>query len=432
VTPTAAERQAAAWVAGLFLMIVLLQRFSVPGLPAIALLVPAVLVWTAAARVWGVVVVDATRMIWWLTVAFVTGALILIQARWLEASQISVRAWALMLVVWLPFVVRLSERGVPAYMTLLRHITTITTALGAASIAMIGIQLAGVRFEDWFGQIVPTYLQLGEFNTTYPIQFGSSIYKSNAFIGLEPSIISALLGVGLLAAILTSARAWIIVVLVAGMVATVAGSGMIIVLVGILVMMLARRSRRVVSTYAAVFLLLGVAAYFTKFGRLVFERAGEFQSDNSSTNLRLFEPYRVLFPEWSTGGAGALLGYGPGSSQRAALDAVGEGVLVTTPVKIFFEYGLFGGLVLASFVFFCFWGGPSRTFAISLLVSTWLLQAGLASVIITLPILMTVTLWSPRIGATIEAHRSAMRLPSGLLRRRADSIESSCAPSKFG
>jgi hypothetical protein len=404
-------------------MAVLLQRFAVPGLYMIALLVPAVVMWAAAALARGVVVVDSTRLICWLTAASLAGILMLVQSRVVVVSRVSVSSWALVFVVWLPFVLRLTQRGVPAYMAMLRHITTITTALGVASIAMIGIQLAGVPYEDWFAQIVPKSLQLHGFNTSYPIEFGSPIYKSNAFIGLEPSIVSSLLGVGALAAILTSAPTWKFVVLIAGLVATVALSGMIIVFIGILVMILAPGSRRLAARYAAIFVLAALAGWFTDVGKLVFERVGEFNSDSSSTSLRVFEPYRILLPQWTQHLAGAVLGYGPGSSQDLANETNIESLLVTTPAKIFFEYGLLGGLVLGGFVLVCFWGAPSRTFSISLLASIWLFQAGLATVVIVLPVLVTLTLWSPRIGKPIESPRLGGASTPDLLQRRSDSIE---------
>ena len=60
---------------------------------------------------------------------------------------------------------------------------------------------------------------------------------------------------------LTSARPWKLVVLV-GLVARVAGSGMIIVLIGILVLILARGSRRLVSGYAVILVPLVGAPWF--------------------------------------------------------------------------------------------------------------------------------------------------------------------------
>jgi hypothetical protein len=403
VAPTTAERQAAAWVAALFLVGVLLQRFAIPGLPAISLLVPVVVVWAVAAMARGVVVIDSTRLTWWLAVASSTGFLMLIQSHAVMGSSISFNAWALLLVIWLPFVLRLVNGGIPAYLMMLRYVANIATALGAASVAMMGIQLAGVSYHDWFGQVVPEPLQLADFNTAYPIEFGSSLYRSNAFVGLEPSIVSSLLGVGVLAGMLAGVRAWKLAVMVAGLIATLAGSGMIIVLIGIVAMSFAPRYRRSAFRNAAALAVVAALGSFTEFGGLVFQRVFEFRSDDSSTSLRVREPYRALLPEWTRHAAGTLLGYGPGSSQRTISETSIEGVLVTTPIKIFFEYGIVGGLLLAGFVLICYWGGPSRTLSVSLLISIWLLQAGLASVIIMMPVLLTVTLWSPRIGEPIES-----------------------------
>jgi len=311
----------------------------------------------------------------------------------------------LMVFIWLPFVFRLRERSRQAYHAALRHITTIATCLAIASIAMIAIQLVGVSYHDWFAELVPRSLQITDFNNSYPIQFRSQIYKSNAFIGLEPSMVSSQLGVGILAAALTRARMWKVVALVAGLVATVAGSGMIIALIGIVVLLLAGPSWRLVARYIPILVTVLALGSLTTFGKLAFERIDEFQSSNSSTSLRVFEPVRTLFPDWASHFAGVLFGYGPGSSQRIVNVQSVEGALVTTPVKIFFEYGIAGGMVLAGFILICYWGGPSRAFAVSLLLSTWLLQAGLGSVIIMLPVLVTVTLWSPRTGAPVESLR---------------------------
>jgi len=78
------------------------------------------------------------------------------------------------------------------------------------------------------------------------------------------------------------------------------------------------------------------------------------------------------------------------------------GLLVPSPIKVFFEYGLLPGLVLAGFLLLCYWGGPSRAFGLSLLASLWLLQPGTTTMVIVAPLLVFVSLWSPRTGPPIE------------------------------
>ena len=123
------DRRSARWVGGLFLMIVLLQRFSVPGLPEVALLLPAVIIWTVMGLVRRVVTLDQSRLIWWLAAAFLASAAMLIQNRWVPEAEISITAWGLIFAVWVPFTVRLIHRGVHAYMAMLRYVTVISATL---------------------------------------------------------------------------------------------------------------------------------------------------------------------------------------------------------------------------------------------------------------------------------------------------------------
>lgn len=407
--PSVAELRAARWVAVLFLLVVLLQRFSTPGVPDLALLVPAVVIWAGLALARRVAVVDRTRLTWWFAAAAATAFGMLVQNVAVPGAEISITAWGLVVVVWLPFTLRLIDRGVPAYLTMLRYVTMIATGLGMLTIAMVGLQLAGFAYRDWFAAIVPESLQLGGFVLTYPLSYGSAIFKGNGWIGLEPSFVSAQLGIGLLAALFVRARLWTIVVLILGLVATTSGSGIAIVVVGVVVM-LAHRCRQLLGRYVVLGIITVILTTFTPFGSLLLDRSTEFQSSGSSTSLRAFEPYTVLVPRWTENLTGVLFGYGPGSSQRLVSDTNVVGLLVPSPAKVFFEYGLIAGIVLAAMIFGCYWGGPSRTMAVSLVVSLWLLQPGVTTMVIVALVLAMVTLWSPRRGEPIE---NLLPLPGG-------------------
>ena len=396
------ELRSARWVGVLFGLVVAFQRFGIPGVPNIGLLVFVVLLWMAAALVRGVIVMDRTRLAWWLAAAATSAFAILLQSSLVVGAEISVTAWILVIVVWLPFAARLVTRGIPAYLAMLGYVANIATALAAAALAMVGLQLAGVKYLDWFAAIVPQPLQLSGFNTVVPLAYGSDLVKANAWIGLEPSITSALIGIGLLAAFFIRARMWMVVVLIAGLIATVSGSGVVIVLVGGLVMVL-HRSRRLLMRYLLLAAITVAASTFTQFGSLLVSRSTEYQSNDSSTSLRATLPYSLLFPKWIEQLPGMVFGYGPGSSQRVVTESNVLGLLVPSPAKIFFEYGLIAGFVLAAFILGCYWGGPSRSFALALLFSLWILQAGITTSVFVVPVLALVTLWSPRIGPPIES-----------------------------
>lgn len=395
--PTTAERRSASWTTTLFALMIVFQRVAVPGLPNVSALVVVAVLWAGLGLLYGIVEIDSTRLTWWLGAGAVTGFLMLVQTQMVAGSRISVTAWGLVLVVWAPFIVRLVSRSMAAYLLALRKIANVATALGAASLLMLALQFGGMNYHDWFGSILPQSLQLTGFNTSYPLHWGSKFYKSNAFIGLEPSIVSLQLGIGLLAAILARVQWWKFLILIAGLVSTVAGSGMVVVLVGLSVVLVAPASRRWAGRTVVLVLMIAVAAWFTPLGQLIVGRVDEFDNADSSTSARAIVPYQVLVPEWLDDLGGLLAGYGPGASQRAAneLTTISE-VLIPTPLKVVFEYGLIGGIVLGAFVLICYWGAPSLAMAVALLVSTALLQSGLASPAVTLPALALVTAWSPR------------------------------------
>ena len=225
-------------------------------------------------------------------------------------AEISVTAWGLVMVVWLPCL-GLSKNGPAAYLQSLRYVSLIATILAVLTIAMVGTQLMGIAYRDWFAAVVPADLQLGGFVLTYPLTYGSNILKGSAWIGLEPSMVSAQLGIGLLAALFVRARWWTVVVLILGLVATASGSGIVIVIVGVLVMLL-HRCRQLLTKYALLGGVTVVLATLTPFGSLLLDRSSEFSSSGSSASLRAFEPYGVLFPRsteqlWACFGGMALV-----------------------------------------------------------------------------------------------------------------------------
>ncbi len=430
MNPTPAQRRVAGWLAGLFGLLVVLQRFSVPGMTNVSILVPVVIVWTVLAGRARVLEVDRTRLCWWSAFAAASGFGMLVQQRLVDHAVISVTAWLLIVVVWLPFTMRAVDRSIPTYLCLLRKVSWISAALAALAVIMVGLQLVGVAYRDYVAQLVPPDLQLEGFVISYPITWGSPIYKANAWIGLEPSFVSAQIGVGLLAAIFVQARLWVVLLQVLGLIATVAGSGIVIVLVGLLVILM-YRSRVLLLRYGVVAALAVVASLFTPFGALLLGRSTEFQGDDTSTSLRALQPYGTLFPRWVADPLGMLVGYGPGSSQRV-VDATNVlGLLVPTPAKVFFEYGLVAGFVLAAFLFVCYWGGPSRTFAVTLLVSLWALQPGSTTLAITLPLLVLVTAFAPRGGPpleTVDLSRSAPVAPERERNRWKESDDDATTP----
>ena len=420
ITASQPELRSARWAAGLFLLVVVLQRFAVPGLPLVPLLLPAVLLWVVAAAVKQVVEIDRNRLAWWLAMGAATAIVMPLQSAFVTDAEVSVTGWGLIMAVWLPFTVRFRSRGTQGYLAALARIAHISSWLAVVAVVMTVSQLLGLPYTDIFAKVIPEPFQLMGYVITYPISYGSTLYKSNAWFGLEPSAVSVLLGIGLLAAIFARVKWWNILLTVLGLVATVSGSGIVIALIGLGVMTL-HRSRKLLLRYLPLVLVVLMGALFTPFGRIMLSRATEFQADNSSTALRAIDPYAVLYPRWIDSFQGVLLGYGPGSAQRVITRTNVLGLSIPSPAKVFFEYGMLAGLVLAAFMFICYWGSPSRALAVSLLMSYWLFIPGVTTVMVLAPLLATVSLWSPRVGPLVEVVRPD--------RRRQPDAESPPAPA---
>jgi hypothetical protein len=404
VTPevSSSQRASARYVAALFAASVLLQRFAVPGLAVIEVLTPIVLGWAAWGLYRGIMVIDRTRLVLWSTAAGVCALIVPLQILAVDDALVSVNSYALFLIVWLPGVLRLRDGSTGGYLFALRLIVRIASVLAVGCILMTVSQLAGLAYRDWLAVAVPPGFLLQDFVITYPMIYGSSLYRANAWIGLEPSIVSLQLGIGFMSAILTRRRWPTLLVLSGGMVCSAAGSGMAIVALGVLVLLLHRHRDRILR-YAPGALAALAMIWFAPWGVHIYSRLTEFSNPDSSTSLRGLLPYEYLWRFWVDQPAGVLFGHGPGSSQELVIQSRIVGLLVPTPVKIFFDYGVVAGLFLAAFLLFCYLGGPSRSLAVTLLFSLWLLQPGTTVMVIVVQVFLTVTWWSPRAAVVLES-----------------------------
>ena len=147
--------------------------------------------------------------------------------------------------------------------------------------------------------------------------------------------------------------------------------------------------------------VVGVALT-TAFGQALLARSDEFSDPRSSTSLRAILPYPVLWPHWISEIGTVLVGDGPGSSQVLATSTGLSGLLVPTPVKIFFDYGVLGGAVLAVFLIWCYLRSPSLSIATAMFLSLWTIQPGLTTTALALNAVIFVSLWAPHPGRPWE------------------------------
>lgn len=405
---------ASAWIISLFATSVLVQRLSLPG-GTVPLLLVAVLGWCAYGLLAGALEFDRLRLSLYLLAAALTAGTALAQQVLVTDPLVSVTSWGLFMTVWAPATLRLHDSSRAQTRLAFEGCVRVGTVLAWACIAMLVAQYAGLRYVDYLALFVPNTLLVDGYVITYPLEYGSEIYRSNAWIGLEPSIVSVQLGICLVLAMLVRSSIPTLITLIAGMVCTVSGSGVFIVTIAVAVMLLAPMRRQLVrypvATSLVVFSLLQ-----TPMGQQMISRVTEAAFANSSTRLRAVEPYVFIWPRWSSDVAITLFGRGAGSSQQLIGDTNRAGLLVPSPVKVFFDYGVIAGLALAVFLLACYIGGPSRSLSVALLGSSWILQPGTTTVILALPTLLFVTWWAPRGGRVLESEpfpRRRKPAPSG-------------------
>jgi hypothetical protein len=408
----------ARYVGGLFAVSILLQRFSTGVLPDVSILVPLSIFWMVWGALRGIVVVDRTRLALWLLAAGTSAFVVPLQLHFVTNPLISPTSYALFLVVWLPAVIRMKDNRRETYVMALRYIALGAVGLAAGCVVFMAVQLAGIGYIDVLAQVVPSRFLLQGFVITYPITFGSPLNRANAWIGLEPSIVSIMMAVGLVSGLLSGVRIRLLALILAGMVCATAGSGLAILLVAFLVM-LGYPVRRNLVRYLPIAVAAAAALVVTPFGKAILNRVTEAGDSQSSTSLRGILPYAYLWPKWIADPWSVLLGRGPSSSQTLVQESGILGLLVPSPVKIFFEYGLIAGLCLAALLLYSYIGGPSRSLPVTLLVSLWVLQPGTTTLVIIIPVYLTSTWWAPRIDPVLESDSSTYSSARGLVERAA-------------
>ena len=409
-------RDPAVWVTALYVITFLFQRISLPSI-SIPVTVPIALIWLGAAWLRGVVTIDPRRLLIWLAAAGISGAMVLPQLLLVPSPYVSFNSWALWIVIWLPLVVRLRDRSRGEYLRTLRAVAHAGLGMAALSLLFIVMQLLGVRYVDWLAEFVPDVLLVQDYIISYPIVYGSPLYKSNAWLALEPSFLSFMIGACVVAALITRLSVPKVLLLMAGLLSTVAGSGFALVggyLIGLIVVQRIATLRK----YAVPVALLIAGFATTAFAESIIRRLSEPGDSRSSTALRATEPYVQLWPHWISDPVSILIGQGAGSSADIVRNLAIDGLLVPSVAKVLFDYGLLGGGALIILMIFTYLRSPEPLFALTMAVSMFVLQSAAPPLVICS--VMLLSLWSPAVRPVMRVGPVTAGAPPE--RRSADSM----------
>lgn len=379
--PTRARRatpaRALIVVKAMLLVVVLFQRISLPGMN-ISIALPAVL--GGFTYLWRLQALSFDRRrgaLYLIAVILCSAATLGTLFGGAEASRNSLLLLALL---YAPFAFALSSEIRSQYAVVLRFYSLMMLLLASLGILQLLLQSLGWRYTDVLGDILPRQLLISGYNTSYPIKYGDNLYKSNGFLFLEPSFFSQFLGLAIIVQLVLRDRYRRLLLFVPALVATVSGTGLVLVGFGIAALALRRGPTWAARVALSGLLLVGVVL-LSPFGTVFKARSTETGSSASSGNLRFVKPYQVLVQDLLPSPQRVLLGRGPGSDDRAAQDYLARtGLPLSNPTlqKSLYEYGFFSGLFLV--VFIAYAGAvrpPDSAIASCLLVQQLLLSGGL-------------------------------------------------------
>jgi len=222
-------------------------------------------------------------------------------------------------------------------------------------LAVFGLLQFGAQFffnPDWlfdFRHNIPDFFQ--NKNTMNTVILLSGLTKSNGFFCLEPSFFSQYMSYGLLFAGLFGGSLASVLLLLCGLVVSFSGTGVIILITGCCVLFRYFTPNNRIFIFLALFIFF-LISFLTK-DNLLLSRVEEFKGGTgvrtTSAAMRFLNPRITVAEGLSRSTFNCIFGIGPGTISKVFRDFEGH-----DPVwaKLFFEYGILGGLLLIMFLFF--------------------------------------------------------------------------------
>ncbi|WP_018634645.1 hypothetical protein [Parafrankia elaeagni] len=303
-----------------------------------------------------------------------------------ELDDSALTSLVLLFATYIPLCFGLAPADAKAiFPRVLDRFVTLTTILAGIALFQFAIQLVGWRYTDVLS-VIPADFRMQGFNTSYPVQYGSDLYKSNAFICLEPSFCSQFLAFGVVVCVLRNGSWWRYLLYVLALLSTVSGTG-VLLLAAALVLLSVHKGARFATTALAGVAVVVLILSFTPAASIFAERATETSSNNSSGSLRFVQPYTRTWDTLGKDPATVIFGQGPGFADR---DAIAFFLRTDLPLnyallpKLVLEYGVLGTVAFLAFLLSMFVrGSPSFVLSGAVVVFYSVLSGGLLSPVVT-------------------------------------------------
>ena len=379
---TSSERSTLRLLKTTLVVIVFLQRVAIPVGQGISVVLPLTAV-ALLALFWGGGLAFEPRRTRLYLIAMVAVVTVTLIPHGSGASVASLSSLLLLLVTYIPCCLILRQEHRARYEEILRFFVSLATIVAVLALLQYGLQLVGWKYTDVLSDLLPPNWTLQGFSTSYPVRYGSPLYKSNAFLTVEPSACSQVIGLGIVLLVRRDGgwrRVLLVLLLLGALLTTVSGTGVLLVAAGMVGLAVKRgvkwTARLVVATLAAVITLSLTPAF-----SLFTSRATETKATDTSASLRFVQPYSATWQQLSDTGV-LIRGNGPGSADRQAnryFANTGLPLLYATLPKLLLEYGAVAGAVFLFFIAAVFSSGPALELKTVVFVLYFLLGSQLLS-----------------------------------------------------
>jgi hypothetical protein len=352
------------------------------------------IVFSGAARL------STTGALTYVMVFAVTAASYLVTASDDQRGFVSIGSMMLLLVLYAPLTLSLSKSVATPELFAWTMKWYVRFSL---AIAIFGIVQFYAQFVirapwvfDWRLMIPAAIRGSGNYNTLNP---AGEMLKANGFFLREASGFSFLMAFALLCEMYFGKRKWVMATFGLAVMLSYSGSGILALAVAFLFQ--SGRKLLVQGACAAVVATL----VFTLFGEALHlnytvDRLSEFDSSatKSSAYCRFVAPGKLAADEINSGRWSALLGHGPGTTQKMF------DVCETTYGKVIFEYGLVGMVALTIMILCAInRGGLPLRIRVMFVVEWYLLGGNLLAPEPLLAIFFLSSMWPVKVGAPAPA-----------------------------
>lgn len=232
---------------------------------------------------------------------------------------------------------------------MMRGFSNFAVFIAVLGIVQYGLQyLTGPTIAFPLEHFVPEAFSTGGYNRMNPLQYGSTIYKSNGVFFLEPSFCSQFIGLALVLEATLWARKLRLALLFVALACTFSGTGLIVLAVGMSALILLKRRWDLVGAFLLIGLIALLFASELKLD-LILNRSEEFSTPGSSGFAR-FVAWLTLLDDQFWGYPKRVL-FGSGAGQFASFSALARyDTAEMSFAKAVFEFGVIGAFLYFGFL----------------------------------------------------------------------------------